>query len=890
MLHRNFAGAALMASLAWVAADAQSGVTYQIVKDATGNVIGALQQTGGSGGLTAQTGALSLICANGTVSPTGSCGSTGTLPVIGYQGVDIAFSGTSTVFLVGPSGLIYRITPTGSTQMPGGAVRVASAKGVPWVINNTNNIFRWSGSAWEQLPGAATDIGGNSSGVVWVIGMNGVPHRWNESIHNWSMGSGSGVSIAVDPAGNPWVVKQEGQISKFDGSQWQLLDGAAKDIGIADNGTAYVVGTNGQIYQRAPGASAWAPQAGSVASTRVAGGASGFVVALAAPTAATLTTNNLTITTPATSLTGGVDPRVGLVFTPGQPLVVTGLASYQPGPLPTGKLLCPIVGTGEKLMRPCDDQFDKQLTNKTNGPATYLGPAKADSCPTDFHDDGDYCGKPASYGRGGGYPWQGSDGVSNPNDSMLARCKANGNPQGCEMDGAIAYPKCKAGFHKVGCCVCSPDCPSGWEDIGVSCHKPNTKGNCQAYGRVAGLGYAFSDPRNGGECWACPVLMHRTMAAVDSKNPLFSSCTAGHDDGIFWQSPQFPDPGIAAFINNSDIVTLAFTDLGYVDAYLAKRAGGDASKKQQLWDQMINAPNDSAELKALIYMAVLTAAQSDPTNLKTKAGQTVQIFEQYIQKRRTFIAQDALGMYNAYLGFNAYKQWQGTKANMLAGGPLGFISAGTGAVIQTPGASLSSTVGVPPDDYVNAAYAAAVPDSRGQAFFKALGDLSATSYNSPSIGTTSVDPTAALQLGLNVATSAKGIHDMFAALGLTKEIAFLAGKAGMGLDMGMSLGGSVLDAVAAVMSIYAQQDAAKQYAQLVGTANQPVSLANIMKSGTDNDKNSLIMWWALATSPYKAADTWGSSPLQNADMCAAYANQCGILKAVLTAARAKTPH
>src|SRR5208337_4277587 len=45
--------------------------------------------------------------------------------------------------------------------------------------------------------------------------------------------------------------------------------------------------------------------------------------------------------------------------------------------------------------------------------------------------------------------------------------------------GIPLYPKCKANFHAVGCCVCSPDCPSDMTDIGVSCAK-------ESYGRGAG--------------------------------------------------------------------------------------------------------------------------------------------------------------------------------------------------------------------------------------------------------------------------------------------------------------------------------------------------------------------------------------------------------------------
>jgi len=106
------------------------------------------------------------------------------------------------------------------------------------------------------------------------------------------------------------------------------------------------------------------------------------------------------------------------------------------------------------------------------------GPVCWQSCPAGFRDDGAYCGKPGSYGRGGGYPWRGSDGFSDK--GMFKRCEKDHGNGNCEKDGAIVYPKCRSGFHKVGCCTCSPNCLSGMQDIGVSCTKAS-------YGRGAGV-------------------------------------------------------------------------------------------------------------------------------------------------------------------------------------------------------------------------------------------------------------------------------------------------------------------------------------------------------------------------------------------------------------------
>lgn len=66
-------------------------------------------------------------------------------------------------------------------------------------------------------------------------------------------------------------------------------------------------------------------------------------------------------------------------------------------------------------------------------------------------------------------------------DKARQRCLKHNPTLGCQKYGEIIYPNCRANFHNVACCVCSPDCPSEMTDIGVSCQK-------KTYGR--GVGYA----------------------------------------------------------------------------------------------------------------------------------------------------------------------------------------------------------------------------------------------------------------------------------------------------------------------------------------------------------------------------------------------------------------
>lgn len=102
--------------------------------------------------------------------------------------------------------------------------------------------IRITSLTWIQQPGAATDIAVGANGAVWVLGTNPVPggyaiFRWNGS--DWEGIDGGGVRIAVDPNGMPWIVNDAGGIFVLTGGGWQQLPGAATDIA-----AGWAIGTN----------------------------------------------------------------------------------------------------------------------------------------------------------------------------------------------------------------------------------------------------------------------------------------------------------------------------------------------------------------------------------------------------------------------------------------------------------------------------------------------------------------------------------------------------------------------------------------------------------------------------------------------------------------------
>lgn len=81
-------------------------------------------------------------------------------------------------------------------------------------------------------------------------------------------------------------------------------------------------------------------------------------------------------------------------------------------------------------------------------------------CPGGFRDDGLYCAKPPMQTSGGYVVWD------------EAKCKRE-NSQGCYKSGALWFPHCKDGYKRMSDQICAPACPGGFQDIGVSCKKPN---------------------------------------------------------------------------------------------------------------------------------------------------------------------------------------------------------------------------------------------------------------------------------------------------------------------------------------------------------------------------------------------------------------------------------
>jgi len=84
-------------------------------------------------------------------------------------------------------------------------------------------------------------------------------------------------------------------------------------------------------------------------------------------------------------------------------------------------------------------------------------------CPAGFTNLGWSCGKPKEYTRA-------------PHFSKHD-CEHKYHAS-CQKWGFFWYEDCRSGFHKVACCICTPDCPSGTYDAGAICTKHLKKASC----------------------------------------------------------------------------------------------------------------------------------------------------------------------------------------------------------------------------------------------------------------------------------------------------------------------------------------------------------------------------------------------------------------------------
>ncbi len=934
---------------------------------------------------------------------------------------DVGVSANGAVWTIGKeAGSIRTLLRVGETTFaspPGTPTRVgADPSGLPWVVNSLGELHHWVRSstgveAWAKAPVKAMDVAVGANGSVWAIGTDQRIMRLRGDA--WDAIDGAGTRIAVDPAGNPWVVNAGGQIWKHSATGWSLLDGKATDIAIAPDGSVFILGTtpvaggfevlrrNGTTWEHIVGGGGVAISAGlhalyvardavtntvvmntyptlavnyhpttttSTSATAATATNSGSIVIAPqpvptlAPPATTSTTKTTTTTTSVVSpitvqLTGGsidvtpLPPTTSTTTTSivsgtisqttynpsvasDSKLVITGLRPSSSVTTIPGEALCPLFTT----LPPTPGRLTKGCS-LFGRPARPLGPAPKKQCDapafTDPRNGGECWSCPTSYVRNASAVTQ-PDACWKPVSELLSAATQTGRT-GCGS-GSFGDPRnggecwaCPAGYGrtleavtadracsktiigpfsvasfkgKIGTCNGSSffdpidggtcwTCPAQYRRTALSVTSSKACAQtvptqysvatvlnaCSAsYDSPRGYGTAFREDRNGGECWACPIPLERAKGSdvtTKSRSGIDAACMAGGDtDRIVWQLGQYPEPGLYRFMPG--LLSMAMASPKAVDAFLLKSAGGDQAEKRALWAAMISDPAGSAELKALIFASLLTVAKQEKPDLPAKY--TLNDFESYMRDRRVYIAEEAVRMHEKWLDVDAYNTTQSVgNSNAFSGMDIG--------VMGKAGA-----------DYKGYAWSAAVPDSAAIEFV-----LASVALSNPDLTGafgTSMD-TGPRSFKVSDVTSVVVAFEKALDKGIDKaakvvERAAIAGKAGRGVNglkgaqgvlLGLTLVAAALDLYEVINTMIEKDKIEKEYAGLVEEASKPVTVREMLES-TKPDQHSLLMYWGLVTSPYKASNLLNSGAINTADLCAPtlWEDDCKAAKLVIAAA------
>jgi hypothetical protein len=112
-------------------------------------------------------------------------------------------------------------------------------------------------------------------------------------------------------------------------------------------------------------------------------------------------------------------------------------------------------------------------------------------------------------------------------------------------------------------------------------------------------------------------------------------------------------------------------------------------------------------------------------------------------------------------------------------------------------------------------------------------------------------------------------------------------KSAEGAMIATTLVSAAIEISKGVMTLIEKDKADAAYGSYVSEMDRPVTVKQLVESADPEDQQSLLLYWALATSPYKVGDKVGTGRMTSAELCASNAwttAQCATAKEMITAA------
>lgn len=199
---------------------------------------------------------------------------------------NIAAAG-NTIYALRPTGDIVALTKAGiCSDVPGRLVNMGvGGDGTLVGVDQTMQIWKWSGSSWSKLQGLLTMISVGDKKNIWGVGYGGgvwkfdyEGQRWNQEpgkmkwisagsdgevwavsvtgdVYRWESGSWrvsplqNAILVTVATKENIWAINEQGVLHQFTGSSWRAYEnwGRYSFVDIAED-SLFVIDQNNNVY------------------------------------------------------------------------------------------------------------------------------------------------------------------------------------------------------------------------------------------------------------------------------------------------------------------------------------------------------------------------------------------------------------------------------------------------------------------------------------------------------------------------------------------------------------------------------------------------------------------------------------------------------------------
>lgn len=134
-------------------------------------------------------------------------------------------------------------------SVPGVPAQISAKANELWAINSGGDIFRWTGTAWEQKRGWASSISAASDGWAWHVGTGGGIWRWNVDKGDWEGVPGNKKMISSWSKDLAIGVNNAGEVWLWQSGSWSQVGSQAKWASVGEGGERWMVLNEGSIWR-----------------------------------------------------------------------------------------------------------------------------------------------------------------------------------------------------------------------------------------------------------------------------------------------------------------------------------------------------------------------------------------------------------------------------------------------------------------------------------------------------------------------------------------------------------------------------------------------------------------------------------------------------------------